>query len=133
MSTARRQRQCIDRRSAISAAAVSWALASDSASASLLDAPSLLSTDADSDASGAPDSPIIAHPNPRAITTITIASPQQSAGLELYETKIGTPRRTVVAVHCVRPNGVGANAGMKRAKSTSSLLSAAQLNKKAKV
>ena len=58
--------------------------------------------------------PIIANPNPRGITSILINSPKQSAGLELYETKIGTPRRTVVAVRSVRAGGEGAKVGAQR-------------------
>ena len=53
--------------------------------------------------------PLAAHAaDPRATVTIRLESSQQRAGLELYETTIGTPPRAVVAIKRVLPNGVAA-------------------------
>jgi predicted amidohydrolase len=64
--------------------------------------------------SAAAASLVIENPNPRAITTIRINSPNQKAGLELYDTQIGTPPRNVVAVKSVQMNGQGARDGAER-------------------
>jgi len=64
--------------------------------------------------SNASSTPIIANPNPRAITTIRLNSPNQKAGLELFDIKIGTPPRNVVAVKSVQINGQGARDGAER-------------------
>ncbi|KAK1734431.1 peptidyl-prolyl cis-trans isomerase, FKBP type [Skeletonema marinoi] len=56
----------------------------------------------------------IENPNPRAITTIRLNSPNQKAGLELYNIQIGTPPRDVVAVKAVQVNGQGARDGAER-------------------
>ena len=57
---------------------------------------------------------VIENPNPRAITTIRLNSPNQKAGLELYDIQIGTPPRNVVAVKSVNMNGQGARDGAER-------------------
>jgi FK506-binding protein 2 len=57
---------------------------------------------------------VIENPNPRAITTVRLSSPNQKAGLELYDTQIGTPPRNVVAVKSVQMNGQGARDGAER-------------------
>lgn len=64
--------------------------------------------------SAAAASLVIENPNPRAITTIRLNSPNQKAGLELYNTQIGTPPRNVVAVKSVQMNGQGARDGAER-------------------
>lgn len=56
----------------------------------------------------------IVNPNQRAITTITISSPRQSAGLELRDAIIGTPSRRVLAVQSVKRDGEGYRAGAQR-------------------
>lgn len=56
----------------------------------------------------------IENPNPRAITTVRLNSPNQKAGLELYDIQIGTPPRNVVAVKSVQMNGQGARDGAER-------------------
>ena len=56
----------------------------------------------------------ISNINPRAIVTIRLDSPRKYAGLELYDVKIGTPSRNVVAVRSVRPDGEGGRAGAER-------------------
>lgn len=82
--------------------------------------PSFLLTSADSasaidssslSATATTGAPIITNPNPHAIISLRINSSKQSAGLELYQTKIGTPRRPVVAIRSVRVGGEGAKAG----------------------
>jgi hypothetical protein len=94
----RRHHHVLNRRSAIIATSISL--------------PTLFTSNA---AYSATDSnPVISAPNPRAITTIDINSPNQSAGLELYTVQIGTPRRNVVAVLSVRPNGLGAKFGVQK-------------------
>ena len=56
----------------------------------------------------------IANPNPRAITTVRINSPNERAGLELYDINIGTPPHNVLAVQKVQLNGQAAKAGAQR-------------------
>ena len=99
-SSSRRKKSfsLIDRRTALSTAIAS----------------PLLLTSKSSPSSAADASLVIENPNPRAITTIRLNSPNQKAGLELYDTQIGTPPRNVVAVKSVQMNGQGARDGAER-------------------
>ena len=56
----------------------------------------------------------ILDPNPRAITTVQINSPNERAGLELYDVNIGTPSHNVLAVQKVQLNGQATKAGAQR-------------------
>lgn len=56
----------------------------------------------------------IANPNPRAITTVRINSPNERAGLELFDVNIGTPSHNVLAVKAVQLNGQAAKSGAQR-------------------
>lgn len=67
-----------------------------------------------SSSSNAVSDTTISNPNPRAITTIRLNTPNQKAGLELYDIKIGTPPRNVVAVKSVQMSGQGARDGAER-------------------
>mmetsp|Transcript_11648 Transcript_11648/g.21007 ORF Transcript_11648/g.21007 Transcript_11648/m.21007 type:complete len:361 (-) Transcript_11648:651-1733(-) len=108
--------QIMDRRSAIATAISPFLLVSEdsaptSTSSSLDTLPS--PPQAVSSLPPTPSGGII-NPNPRGITTIRIDSPKQSAGLELYQTIIGTPSRNVLAVRSVSTDGQGARAGAQR-------------------
>ena len=85
----------IDRRTAINSALVSPFLISSSPSSAV-------------------SNTVIENPNPRGITTVRLNSPNQKAGLELYDIQIGTPPRNVVAVNSVQMNGQGARDGAER-------------------
>jgi len=56
----------------------------------------------------------ILDPNPRAITTVRINSPNERAGLELFDVNIGTPSHNVLAVKAVQLTGQAAKAGAQR-------------------
>lgn len=67
-----------------------------------------------SDVASSSSEQTIANPNPRAITTVRINSPNERAGLELYDVNIGTPPHNVLAVQKVQLNGQAAKAGAQR-------------------
>jgi len=120
--------------SALSISAASIMLDRRNAIATAISTPFLLLSDAESASETASSSPVslydaaveeeevesrnnaaaITNPTSRAITAIRINSPNEYAGLELYEIMIGTPPRNVVAVRSVRLGGQGAKAGAER-------------------
>ena len=77
----------------------------------ILVSPALLLSDI---ASSSEQTSAILDPNPRAITTVRINSPNERAGLELYDINIGTPPHNVLAVQKVQLNGQAAKAGAQR-------------------